>query len=84
MADTIKFTEEELNSIKDLQNNYNKAIFALGQATIQISSFKEEKEKIMNSLEKIKGEEDKLAKALNNKYGVGSLDLETGTFTPQK
>ena len=38
----------------------------------------------MNSLEKIKGEEDKLAKALNNKYGVGSLDLETGTFTPQK
>jgi chromosome segregation ATPase len=83
MADAIKFTEEELKSIKDLQNDYNKAVFALGQLTYQLDNLSKQKENIMNGLEQVRGKENDLAKTFNSKYGVGSLDLETGTFTPQ-
>ena len=84
MADAIKFTEEELNSIKELQNKYNKTVFTLGQIALQNETLANQKKQVMSNLETVKKEEDILAKSLNAKYGVGSLDLETGTFTPQK
>ena len=84
MADAIKFTEEELNSIKELQNKYNKTVFTLGQIALQNETLANQKKQVMSNLETVKKEEDSLAKSLNAKYGVGSLDLETGTFTPQK
>ena len=34
MADPIKFTEEELQSITDLQTSYNQITMAMGQITI--------------------------------------------------
>tara|TARA_B100000287_G_C20300437_1_gene649625 strand:+ start:27 stop:281 length:255 start_codon:yes stop_codon:yes gene_type:complete len=84
MADAIKFTDDEVKSIRDLQDQYNKAIFGLGQITFQMDSLTKQKESIHNLLGEIKEKEDTLAKSLNEKYGAGSLDLETGTFTPQR
>mgnify|MGYP003139076557 CR=1 FL=1 len=84
MADTVKFTEEELKSIKDLQENYNKQVYALGQISYQMTTLKEQKELLLKGLGDIRAKESELAKDFNSKYGQGSLDLETGTFTPQK
>ena len=83
MADAIKFTEDEVKSIRDLQDEYNKTIFALGQISYNMERLKKQNENIHNVLNEVKGKEDTLAKSLNEKYGAGSLDLETGTFTPQ-
>ena len=37
---------------------------------------------IKAEIKKIETEEQELAKSLSDKYGRGSLDIETGTFTP--
>ena len=37
---------------------------------------------LKNQLETLENDERKLAKILSDKYGKGSIDLETGTFTP--
>ena len=37
---------------------------------------------LKDKLSELQKQELTLAKSLSNKYGEGSLDLETGTFTP--
>ena len=50
MADAIKFTEEELNSIKELQNKYNKTVFTLGQIALQNETLANQKKQVMSNL----------------------------------
>jgi hypothetical protein len=42
----------------------------------------EQEELVKDEINKIEKEEQDLAKTLSDKYGRGSLDIETGTFTP--
>jgi hypothetical protein len=82
MADAIKFSEEELKQITDLQKSYNELVYRLGQVTLSSEGIKRQKEAIMKGLEESRAKEDGIAKSLNDKYGAGSLDLDSGTFTP--
>ena len=43
---------------------------------------KETKEKLKTELAKLEEKESNIAKKLSNKYGDGSIDLGSGTFTP--
>ena len=82
MADQIKFTEQELIELKDLQSEYQKVIYNLGQIQIE-KRILDSKEKEINSIyDSLNQKEKVLIDNLNQKYGVGSLDLESGTFTP--
>ena len=84
MANAVKFTEEEVKQIRELQDEYNRTIFALGQVSLNMENISKQKTNIYSVLAEVKGKEDTLAKSLNEKYGAGSLDLETGTFSPQE
>ncbi len=89
--ESIKFTEDELEKIKTIQKDYNSA----GVALIQLKMLRRNLEEDLESL-KIKEaevdkqifiiseEESQLSKSLTDKYGIGTLDLETGKFTAQK
>ena len=65
------FTEQELNELKNLRDKIDEMSFQFGQLSIQKIKL-EEQEK----------EETTIAKKLTDKYGKGSIDLETGTFIP--
>ena len=93
--ETIKFTEEEMKSLVELQNRYQQSLLKLGQHKLKGFMFVEEvqeQEKILQEEEKqlkeeylsVQKDEDALLKALTEKYGEGSLDAKTGTFTPTK
>jgi len=60
--------------LKDLQTEGNELIFSLGQLEAQ-------KVSLYSSVKEVQGKQDKLGKELQEKYGDGNIDLETGEFT---
>lgn len=82
MSKEIKLTEEELQGINDLQQRgliLKEELAALGQAKLNIKLRQIQVEKYFSvniDLEKT------IAKELEEKYGKGNVNLETGTFTP--
>ena len=89
MADDIKFTEEEMKSLSDLQDGYTKKQAELGQVSVQRILLNQQLDNLdqrQSHLEKeyvqVQQQERDLVKELNEKYGAGQLDPESGVFTP--
>ena len=82
MADAIKFTEEELNSLQTLQANYQQITLAMGQVSLSKIQLENREQSILDTLSEVREKENELAKELTEKYGKGSLNVETGEFTP--
>jgi hypothetical protein len=89
MAKEIKFTEEELKSLGDLQVKYNTVTNKFGQVAIAKLNFEKQKEsiedeefKITEELESVRAEEQTLLNDITEKYGPGQLDPQSGIFTP--
>ena len=84
-----QLTQEELQSIKDLQSKYNQTILEIGAAEAQLIVFQENIEKLtdakkglVSDLKTIEQKESELVKSLQEKYGQGSIDINTGEITP--
>ena len=71
------FDEKELNQLKELRSKMNQITIQFGQLSIN-------KIKLEESQDKLEQQEINLDKSLSNKYGKGTINLETGTFTPIK
>jgi chromosome segregation ATPase len=84
-----QLTQEEIDAIKDLQSQYNKAVFELGSVEAQLhyllaqtESLKTEKNNILSDMNKIGDKEKELVDSLQEKYGAGNIDLASGEITP--
>ena len=84
-----KLTQEELQQIKDLQSKYNQTLFEIGVAEAQLIVFQENIEKLqeakkglVSDLKTIEQKESELVKSLQEKYGEGNIDINTGEITP--
>ena len=82
-------TPDELKSIKDLQSKYNQTILEIGAAEAQrlalqeqVGKLEESKKQLVNDLVTIEQKESDLTKSLQEKYGNGSINPETGEITP--
>jgi len=86
---TIKFTDEEINSIKTVQKSYEEKLILFGQLSLERIAIEDAikqlnvaensaREEYMN----LQKEEQKLIETLSSKYGDGSLNLKDGTFVP--
>tara|TARA_B110000858_G_C17493530_1_gene332723 strand:- start:269 stop:556 length:288 start_codon:yes stop_codon:yes gene_type:complete len=82
MADAIKFTEDELKSISDLQTSYNQITMAMGQISISRINMDERESQLTSTLVETRAKEEEIAKGLTEKYGKGTLDINNGEFTP--
>ena len=82
MADAIKFTEEELKSLQDLQGTYQQITLAMGQISLSKIQLENREKSVLNTLNEVREKENQLAKELTEKNGKGSLNIETGEFTP--
>tara|TARA_R110000796_G_scaffold82592_1_gene180966 strand:- start:5120 stop:5371 length:252 start_codon:yes stop_codon:yes gene_type:complete len=81
MTENVKFTEEELKQLTDVRDNYESISYEFGQIAIQKVLLQERDEEIKEKLKQLIQKERDQAEALQKKYGVGSLDIETGEFT---
>lgn len=78
----IKLTEEELSTLTNLQQRNNAIVSELGQIELvrmQVESRRQNAESYLNNLRE---SEDAFSKELTEKYGNGSIDLESGEFIP--
>lgn len=89
MAETIKFTKEEMDRIQDLRNQGSRLMLELGQAEAElflarrrVDQIKDAKEQLTNRYITLQNAEQELVKDLNSKYGSGSVDVESGEFIP--
>ena len=77
-----KFTEEELKALQSLQKQSQVATLQFGQLYLNKLRLEEQETKLKNQLKQLEQEEAEIAKQLSDKYGKGSIDIETGEFTP--
>ena len=91
MSEKVKFSDEELKDLEQLQNDYSQKQVELGQVHVQRLLLNQQIEELHNKQSaldqeyiQIQGREKQLVDALNQKYGPGQLDPETGVFTPAK
>ena len=89
MADEIKFSDEELKSLQELSQNYQNIQASFGQMKVQkilnqqqADALEEAEVKMDADYKDIQDKERELVQQLNEKYGPGQLDPQTGVFTP--
>lgn len=82
----IKFTQEEINSINQLKTDVELVFTQLGQLSVERKRRNDEVDEIETQLFKqhqdLVEKEQELFKSLNEKYGDGNYDPNTGIFTP--
>ena len=85
----VKITDEEMQSIKAIQDEYTQAGVQLVQLKLArkssedyLKQLNEQEQKLSDNIQEINKREKELADRLNETYGVGSLDMSTGEFTP--
>ena len=80
MSKTIKLTEEELVILRDYQQKQNQITFNLGNVDIQKAILEGQRSVILENLANLQEKSNKTAKELQEKYGDGNINLETGEF----
>jgi len=87
----VNFTEEEVRKITELQQKVLTTNTRIGEIELQIhgleqefQSLKNEKQTLINGYSSLTQEEMELGKELREKYGEGTYDIGTNTFTPNK
>ena len=78
----VQFTNDEITKLRSLQAKFNNATIQFGQLKISQLKLEESETILKKALAELENEETTLAKSLTEKYGKGSLDIETGTFIP--
>lgn len=77
-----KFTPEEVQELQDLQSQITQLTLSFGQLTLSRIKLEEQDAFLKSQLNILEEKETNLAKSLSDKYGKGSLNVETGEFTP--
>ena len=84
MPEEVKFTEEELKQVQNIQAGYQNIQLQFGQLKMAQIRLDEQEIDLENSLKSIQDEEKKFLDAITEKYGEGTLNPESGVFTPNK
>jgi chromosome segregation ATPase len=88
-SDEIKFTEDELKSLSDLRDTYAAIQNDFGAIKVrkvlltqQLNTLEETEVQLEARYSETQTTEQELMKSLNEKYGPGNLDPQSGVFTP--
>ena len=77
-----KLTQEELATLKELQQNGQTVIEELGQIELAKFSLEQRRAKTEQFLTDLQKQEQEFVQTITNKYGIGSINPETGEFIP--
>ena len=85
----VKFSDDELQSLQSLQTGYQEKQAMLGQIAVQrivlsqqMDALEARQVELESEYGNVQEEERELVQTLNDKYGPGTLDPQTGVFTP--
>ena len=89
MADPIKFKKEELEELTGLRNGYVNTQNQLGRLAVQKVLAEQQYDALTKAEDELKQnylnltqKEQELVQTYNEKYGVGTVNIDTGEFVP--
>ena len=77
-----KFTVEELKDLKELQVQMDNLTIQLGQLGLAKINLDNQETNLKTLVGQVRIKEQEIATKLSDKYGKGTLDVESGEFTP--
>lgn len=77
----VKLTNEELEQIEVVKKNKETILVELGQIKLAELNLEKRLEKAEEFLSQLEKQETEIAKYLEDKYGNGTVNVETGEFT---
>jgi transcription-repair coupling factor (superfamily II helicase) len=77
---TEKLTEQEISSVKEIQKLRAELIDKYGLIEMSIQDLKLQKQEVTEELKEVKITELKLSQELQSKYGVGTINIDSGEF----
>jgi hypothetical protein len=83
MEQKVMMTEQEVTNLKETITKQEFLINNLGSIEYQINILNTQKSKTLSEIESLSETQSKLVKSLEEKYGQGTIDLETGEFIKQ-
>ena len=90
MSEAQKFTEDELKKITKLRDANALKINEFGQVELEIlltnqrlETLEKTKKDLKNQYVALQENERELVQEFNEKYGTGTVDLESGEFVPK-
>ena len=91
MSESVKFTEEEVKSIKEVRETYFAIQNTIGQLGVSRIRLDQESEALNNAEDNLKNtyvenqqKEKSIIDEITKKYGDGQFNLETESFIPNK
>ena len=82
MPKEVKFTEDELKQVQTIQRSYSSVQNQFGQLKLAQIRLDEQEVDLEEALKSIQSEEKTFLDGITDKYGQGTLNPETGVFTP--
>ena len=82
MSEEVKFTEEELKQVQNIQASYANVQNQFGQLKLAQIRLDNQEVDLENALKQVQDNETKFLDEITKKYGQGTLNPETGVFTP--
>tara|TARA_R110002074_G_scaffold162921_2_gene321767 strand:+ start:295 stop:543 length:249 start_codon:yes stop_codon:yes gene_type:complete len=76
-------TQEEIDKIKKLKDQFEDLTITAGNVEIQIMNLQLQKDQIKSNLQQLQQQEKVVAQELEKKYGDGTISLESGEFLPK-
>ena len=73
-------TKEEVEALASLQQQQNDLVYQLGQVEYQLGFFERQKVIVRTELEAFEKRQQEQAQKLEEKYGQGTINLESGEF----
>lgn len=84
-----EFEAEDIEAVKDLQSQYATNTAQLGQVEVELyvlnkrlKQMEELRISLFQKYDELQTSEEQLVQKLNEKYGDGVLDLDSGRFIP--
>lgn len=81
MAESKVLTTDELSKLQEFRNKDNQLVFNLGQTELQIQGLEEQKDQILEAAKQLAAERNEFGQTLTEKYGSGTINIETGEIS---
>ena len=84
MSKKIKLSKEEFKKLQSFKEQNDQLIYRLGNVNFQQAILEGQRSSVLDKLADLQEESNKVGKELQDKYGEGTISLDTGEITLAK
>ena len=83
-TNTVTLTKDEIKELGDIRASISNITLMIGETAIAFENLAIRKNELLSNLKKLSEKQNDFAQKLENKYGKGNVNIDTGEFTPVK